>query len=42
MVQPLQACITAEHPQRFAPIEASDRLDQVLYEINLVEDARRV
>ena len=42
ILAPLQACITAEHPQRFAPIEAGDRLDQVLYEINLVEDARRV
>jgi isopenicillin N synthase-like dioxygenase len=38
---PVASCVTPEHPQRFAPIEAGDRLDQVLYEINLVEDARR-
>jgi isopenicillin N synthase-like dioxygenase len=42
ILAPVASCITPEHPQRFAPIEAGDRLDQVLYEINLVEDARRV
>jgi isopenicillin N synthase-like dioxygenase len=42
VLAPLASCITAEHPQQYAPIEAGDRLDQVLYEINLVEDARRV
>jgi isopenicillin N synthase-like dioxygenase len=42
ILSPVTSCISAENPQRFAPIEAGDRLDQVLYEINLVEDARRV
>jgi len=42
ILAPLASCVTPEHPQRFAAIEAGDRLDQVLYEINLVEDARRV
>ena len=31
-----------KNPQRFAAITAADALDEVLYEINLVEDARRV
>ncbi len=39
---PVASCITPENPQRFAPIGADDRLDQVLWEINLVEDGRRV
>ena len=30
------------HPQRYGAIEAGDKLDEVLYEINLIEDARRV
>jgi hypothetical protein len=30
------------HPQRFSAITAEHALDEVLYEINLVEDARRV
>ena len=42
ILNPVPSCISAENPQRFAPIEADDRLQQVLYEINLVEDARRV
>jgi isopenicillin N synthase-like dioxygenase len=42
ILAPVASCITSEHPQRFVPIEAGDRLDQVLYDINLVEDARRV
>lgn len=42
ILNPVQSCITPDNPQRFAPIEAGDRLDQVLYEINLVEDGRRV
>ncbi len=36
------SCITPDNPQRFAPIESGDRLDEVVYEINLIEDARRV
>ncbi|MEL7207104.1 MAG: 2-oxoglutarate and iron-dependent oxygenase domain-containing protein [Actinomycetota bacterium] len=42
ILDPLSSTITAERPQRFAPIEAGDKLDQVLYDINLVEGGRRV
>ena len=42
ILSPVPSCITAESPQKFAPIEAGNLLDQVLYDINLVEDARRV
>jgi isopenicillin N synthase-like dioxygenase len=41
-LSPLASCITEQTPQRFGTIEAADALDQVIYEINLVEDARRV
>ncbi|MCU1496111.1 MAG: iron/ascorbate oxidoreductase [Acidimicrobiales bacterium] len=40
ILSPVATCITAKHPQRFAPIAAADALDLVLYEINLIEDAR--
>ena len=42
ILEPVAACIDAEHPQQAGPIQAGDWLDQVLYDINLVEDARRV
>lgn len=42
ILDPVPTCVTIDEPKRFAPIEAGDRLDQVLYEINLIEDARRV
>ncbi|MEM7337485.1 MAG: 2-oxoglutarate and iron-dependent oxygenase domain-containing protein [Actinomycetota bacterium] len=42
ILTPVASCISAEHPQRFGAIEAGDLLSQVLYEINLVEEARRV
>lgn len=42
LLSPLAACITPENPQKFAPMTAADALDQVLWEINLVEDGRRV
>jgi isopenicillin N synthase-like dioxygenase len=42
ILDPLPSTVTESTPQRFAPIEAGDKLDQVLYEINLVEDARRI
>lgn len=42
MLGPVAACIDADHPQRESPIEAGAWLDQVLYEINLVEDAPRL
>ena len=42
ILSPLASCCTPERPQRFPAIEAGHKLDQVLYDINLVEDARRV
>ncbi len=42
VLSPVPSCCTADHPQRFSAISAADALDEVLYEINLVEDARRV
>lgn len=42
VLAPVPSCCTAEHPQRFSAISAADALDEVLYEINLVEGARRV
>jgi isopenicillin N synthase-like dioxygenase len=40
ILSPVASCITPETPQRFAPIAAADALDLVLYEINLIEEAR--
>ncbi len=40
ILAPVASCCTPDHPQRFAPIAAGDALDLVLYEINLIEDAR--
>ncbi|HVM08682.1 MAG TPA: 2-oxoglutarate and iron-dependent oxygenase domain-containing protein [Acidimicrobiales bacterium] len=37
---PAAPTVDDDHPQRFGAIEAGDLLDQVLYEINLVEAAR--
>ncbi len=42
VLSPVPSCCTAEHPQRFSAITAADALDEVLYQINLVEEARRV
>ncbi|MDH4146551.1 MAG: isopenicillin N synthase family oxygenase [Acidimicrobiia bacterium] len=42
ILAPLACCIDAERPQRHGAIEAGDRLDEVLWEINLVEDGRRL
>lgn len=42
VLAPFASCITDDNPQRFTAIEAGVKLDRVLYEINLVEDARRV
>jgi isopenicillin N synthase-like dioxygenase len=42
LLAPLSSCCTPEHPQRFTAITAADALDEVLYEINLVDEARRV
>ncbi|MEO6629333.1 MAG: 2OG-Fe(II) oxygenase family protein, partial [Aquihabitans sp.] len=41
ILAPVASCVSAAHPQRFAPIAAADALDLVLYEINLVEEARQ-
>ena len=40
VLSPVPSCCTPETPQRFAAISAADALDEVLYQINLVEDAR--
>jgi isopenicillin N synthase-like dioxygenase len=42
VLSPVPSCCTEERPQRFSAITAADALDEVLYEINLVEEARRV
>ena len=42
LLNPLASCVTPEHPQRFSGMVSADALDLVLYEINLVENARRV
>ena len=42
LLSPLPSCITPERPQRYLPIRAADALDEVLWQINLVEDGRRV
>jgi isopenicillin N synthase-like dioxygenase len=42
LLYPVPACVDAKHPQREGAIEAGAWLDQVLYDINLVEEARRV
>ena len=42
VLSPLLSTVTDQTPQRFSPISAADALDLVLYEINLIEDARRV
>ena len=42
MLSPVPSCCTPDTPQRFSAISAADALDEVLYEINLVEGARRI
>lgn len=42
VLTPLPSTVTPERTCRFPSIPAADRLDQVLWEINLVEDGRRV
>lgn len=39
ILTPMASCVTAEHPQRYGAISAGDRLDEVLWEINLIEGA---
>lgn len=40
VLAPLPTCVTPENPQKHLPIDAGSLLDKVLYDINLVEDAR--
>lgn len=42
VLNPLASCITADNPQRHSAMVSADALDLVLYEINLVDNARRV
>jgi len=42
LLTPLASCITPDHPQRHSAMVSADALDMVLYEINLIETARRV
>ena len=42
LLTPLASCITPDNPQRHTAMVSADALDLVLYEINLVETARRV
>ena len=42
VLAPVPSCCSPESPQRFSAISAADSLDEVLYDINLVEDARRL
>lgn len=42
VLSPVPSCCTPDTPQRFHALAAADALDEVLYQINLVEDARRL
>lgn len=42
LLNPLASCIGPENPQRYSGMVSADALDLVLYEINLVDGARRV
>ena len=42
ILSPMPSTVTPDHPLRYSTMAASDALDKVLYEINLVEDGRRV
>jgi isopenicillin N synthase-like dioxygenase len=42
VLAPLASCVTADNPQRHSAMLSADALDLVLYEINLVEAARRI
>ena len=42
VLAPLAGCVSADHPQRHSAMLSADALDLVLYQINLVEGARRV
>jgi isopenicillin N synthase-like dioxygenase len=38
ILAPLPSCCTPDHPQRWAPVQAADALEEVLYRINLLGD----
>jgi isopenicillin N synthase-like dioxygenase len=42
ILSPLPSTVTPENPCRFPSIASADLLDQVLWEINLVEEGRRI
>jgi len=42
ILAPVVTCCTPENPQKYSTITAADALDEVLYQINLIEDARRI
>lgn len=42
LLTPVASCCTPQNPQRHSAMVSADALDMVLYEINLVENARRV
>ena len=42
ILAPVPSCCTPDNPQRFAAVSAADALDEVIYQINLVEEARRL
>ncbi len=42
ILAPLASCCTPDNPQRFPAISAADKLAEVIWAINLVEDARRI
>mgnify|MGYP001811723140 CR=1 FL=1 len=42
VLAPVPSCCTPEHPQRFSAVCAAVALDEVLYEIHLVDTARRI
>jgi isopenicillin N synthase-like dioxygenase len=42
LLAPIGTCVSAETPLRYPTISSADALDKVLWEINLVEDGRRV
>ena len=42
ILSPVASCVSPEQPQRYGGIPAGDRLDEVLWEINLVEGKQAV
>ena len=42
VLAPVPTCVTPETPLRYPTISAADALDKVLWEINLVEEGRRL